>query len=161
VGGRAVTEGIGPRETSGLRPDGALADRDGTARAPGRPVRSYPYRQPFDWWLRQRGYVLYMLRELTALPVALWWVLFLVELARLRQGAGGYRPLEPWFAVVSVVCLAAALWHSFTFLNLAGLIMRIPLGDRSVPARAIVGSAMGAFAVATALVAALIIRGGA
>jgi fumarate reductase subunit C len=102
-----------------------------------------------------------MIRELTAVPIAIWWLLFLVELARLRDGSGGYRPLEAWFVVVSVVCLVAALWHSFTFLNLAGLIMRIPLGDRTVPSRTIVGAAFSGFVVITAVVAALIIWGGA
>jgi fumarate reductase subunit C len=101
-----------------------------------------------------------MLRELTALPVAIWWLLFLLEVSRLRDGAGGYRPLEGWFVAVSVVCLAAALWHSYTFLNLAGLIMRIPLGDRNVPPRTIVGAAFSGFVVLTAVVAALLIWGG-
>ena len=135
--------------------DGALAARE------RRPLRAHPYRQPFGWWLRRRGYLLYMIRELTAFPIALWWVLFLVELARLRDGAGGYRPLEGWFVAVSVVCLAAALWHSYTFLNLAGLIMRIPLGDRNVPPRTIVGAAFSGFVVMTAVVAGLVIWGGA
>lgn len=135
---------------------------DGTVPAVRRaPVRSYPFRQPFNWWLKRRSYFLYMVRELTAFPIALWWVLFLVELARLRDGSGGYRPLEGWFVAVSVVCLAAALWHSYTFLNLAGLIMRIPLGDRNVPARVIVGAAFSGFVVITALIAALVIWGGA
>lgn len=130
--------------------------------APGAPaVRSYPFRQPFTWWTRRRGYVLYMIRELSALPVAIWWLLFLVEVSRLHQGAAGYRPLEAWFVVVSVICLIAAVWHSYTFLNLAGLIMRIPLGERTVPARAIVTGAFTGFVVVTAVVAGLVIWGGA
>jgi fumarate reductase subunit C len=138
------------------------ASPDGTGLARERAtVRSYPFRQPFTWFLSRRSYLLYMIRELTAFPIAAWWVLFLVELARLRDGSGGYRPLEGWFVAVSVVCLAAALWHSYTFLNLAGLIMRIPLGDRNVPARVIVGAAFSGFVVLTALVAALVIWGGA
>jgi fumarate reductase subunit C len=147
--------------TEPVRLDGAVADRDGVAVAPSRPVRPHPYRQPFTWWLRRRGYVLYMIRELSALPVALWWVLFLVEVARLRQGPAGYHPLEGWFVVVSVICLVAALWHSYTFLTLAGLIMRIPIGDRTVPARTIVGAAFSGFVVVTAVVAGLLIWGGA
>jgi fumarate reductase subunit C len=135
-------------------PNGVLTGGD-------QPLRSHPYRQPFDWWLKKRGYFLYMVRELTALPIAVWWLLFLVELTRLRDGAAGYRPLEGWFVAVSVVCLAAALWHTYTFLTLAGLIMRIPLGDRNVAPRTIVGAAFSAFVVLTAVVAGLIIWGGA
>lgn len=143
------------------KPLQTTAERDGLVAAPtAAPLPTHPYRQPFTWWTRRRGYVLYMLREMSALPVAIWWLLFLVEVSRLRAGSSGYRPLEGWFVAVSVVCLAAALWHSYTFLNLAGLIMRIPLGDRSVPPRAIVGAAFSGFAVLTALVAALLIWGG-
>jgi fumarate reductase subunit C len=140
----------------------STAERDGLVSTPvAQPLKSHPYRQPFTWWLRRRGYVLYMVRELTGLPVAIWWLLFLLEVSRLRGGAGGYHPLEGWFVAVSVVCLAAALYHSYTFLNLAGLIMRIPLGDRNVPPRAIVGAAFSGFVVLTAVVAALLIWGGA
>jgi succinate dehydrogenase subunit C len=137
------------------------AERDGLVAAPpSRPLKAYQFRQPFNWWTRRRGYVLYMVRELSALPVAIWWLLFLVEVSRLRDGSNGYHPLEAWFVAVSVVCLVAAVWHSYTFLNLAGLIMRIPLGDRTVPARAIVGAAFSGFVVVTAVVAALLIWGG-
>jgi len=154
-----------------LDPNGAAA-RDGmpaaspsaAAPAQGRSAsvpRAYPYRQPATWWLRRRGYFLYVVREATALPVAVWIVLFLVEVWRLRGGPSGYRPFtSPLFVGVSVVCLIAALWHSFTFLNLAGLIMRIPLGDRNVSARAIVVGAFAAFTVATIVVGALIVWGG-
>ena len=138
------------------------AGADGIAGVAPAPLRAHPYRQPFTWWLRQRGYVLYMVRELTAVPVAAWWVLFLVEVARMQGGGAGYQPFQgPLFAVVGLVCLAAALYHSYTFLSFAGLVMRIPLGDRSVPARTITGAAFSAFAVLTAVVAALIIWGGA
>jgi fumarate reductase subunit C len=157
-----VSNPIQSSEVGDLTLDRPAGSRDGAVASPERrPLRSHPYRQPFDWWLKRRGYLLYVIRELTALPIAVWWLLFLVEVARLRDGAGGYRPLEGWFVVVSLLCLAAALWHSFTFLNLAGLIMRIPLGDRNVPARTIVGAAFSGFAVVTALVAALLIWGGA
>jgi len=137
------------------------AERDGLVPAPAEAPRSYPYRQPLDWFTRRRGYVLYLARELTALPIAIWWLLFLVELSRLRDGSGGYRPLEGWFVAVSVVCLVAALYHSYTFLSFAGLIMRIPLGERNVPARVIAGAAFSGFAVLTVVIAALLIWGGA
>ena len=137
------------------------AERDGLVTGPAETLRSYPYRQPLTWWTRRRGYVLYLARELTALPIAIWWLLFLVELSRLRDGSTGYRPLEGWFVAVSVVCLVAAVYHSYTFLSFAGLIMRIPLGERNVPARVIAGAAFSGFAVLTVVIAALLIWGGA
>ena len=142
------------------RPVQPTAERDGLVATPDRPLHAHPYRQPFTWWLRSRGYVLYIVRELSALPVAIWWLLFLVEVSRLRGGASGYHPLEGWFVAVSVVCLVAAVWHSYTFLNLAGLIMRIPLGEGNVRPRTIVGAAFNGFGAVTAVVAALLIWGG-
>jgi fumarate reductase subunit C len=156
-----VTNPIRSGDVTEVRLDAPFAGPDGAA-TPARPLRAHPYRQPFTWWLRRRGYVLYMIRELSSVPIAVWWVLFLVELARMHQGSGGYQPLGgPLFVAVSVLCLAAALWHSYTMLSLAGLILRIPLGDRSVPARAIVGAAFSGFVVLTAVVAGLLIWGGA
>lgn len=147
-------------EVTEVRVERPALERDGLGAPAGR-LRAHPYRQPFNWWLRRRGYVLYMVRELTALPIAVWWLLFLVEVSRLRAGPGGYRPLEGWFVAVSAICLAAALWHSYTFLSYAGLIMRIPLGDRDVSPRTIARAAFGGFAVLTVVVGGLLIWGGA
>ena len=143
-----------------------VAGADGvSARMPARaaqPAIAYPVKQPFTWWVRRRGYLLYMLREFTPVGIVAWMVLFLVEIARTRQGAAGYQPLGgPLFVAISVVCLALALWHSYTFLSLAGLIMRIPLGDRTVSPRLIARSMFAALAVVTALIAGLLIWGGA
>jgi fumarate reductase subunit C len=139
------------------------------APAPAAPIatrrpRTYPYKQPVTWWLRNRRYVLYMLRELSPVPMGIWLLIFLFEVLRLHDGAKGFQPFGgPVFVIVSLICLAAALWHSFTFLNLAGLIMRIPMPlkeDAWVPPRVIVGGAFAGFVVVTVVIAALLIGGG-
>lgn len=130
--------------------------------APGAkgPAR-YAQPLPSNWFLRRRGYVLYVIREFTAVPIALWMVWFLVEVARLKDGRAGYHPhLSGLFIGASAVVLVFALWHSITFLSLSGLIMRIPLGDRSVPSRVIAGGAFTGLVVASAIIAALLIWGG-
>ncbi len=146
----------GERQATGS--DGVSATMPARAAQP--PI-AYPFKQPFTWWARRRGYLLYMLREFTAVAIAAWMVLFLVEIARARQGGAGYQPLGgPLFIAISVLCLGLALWHSYTFLSLAGLIMRIPLGDRAVSPRVIVSVMYGALVVLTAGIAALLIWGG-
>jgi len=156
-----VTDPARPGDVADVR----LASRDGAALPSAQAARSgraLPYRQPAGWWLRRRGYVMYIVREATVLPIALWMVLFLVEIARLRQGQGGYQPLGgPLFVAFSVLCLAAVAWHAYTFLSLAGMIMRIPRGDREVPPRLIVGALFGALLVFTLIVGGLLIWGGA
>ena len=98
-----------------------------------------------------------MAREFTAVPIAIWWFWFLIEIARVKAGPNGYHPhMSTGFVVFSCVCLLFALFHSYTFLSLAGLILRIPFGLRTVPARLISSLAFGAFFVASAIIAALL-----
>lgn len=102
-----------------------------------------------------------MLREFSAVPIAVWMLWFLVEISRLRSGPQGYQPhMSPAFVAFSMVCLAFALWHSYTFLSFSGLIMRIPIGEHFVPARAVRVGAYGLFAAATVLIGALLVWGG-
>lgn len=147
-----------PPDTSG-RP--AVDSASTAAPSPSKPAAAYPFKQPITWWTRRRGYLLYMLREFTTVGIAVWMTLFVVEIARLRAGSGGYEPFGgPLFIAISLVCLALAVWHSYTFLSLSGLIMRIPLGERTVPAQVIKGAAFAGFAVTTAVITALLIWGG-
>jgi fumarate reductase subunit C len=86
---------------------------------------------------------------------------FLVEIGRAHGGPGAYHPhLSLAFVIFSLVCLAFALWHSVTFLRLSGLIVRIPLGQRTLPASAIVVGSFGLFLLATVVVGGLLILGG-
>ena len=99
-----------------------------------------------------------MAREFTAVPIALWWLWFLIEIARIKGGPNGYHPhMSTAFVVFSVVCLLFALFHSYTFLSLAGLILRIPVGLRTVPPRLISALAFTAFFVASGIIAALLV----
>jgi fumarate reductase subunit C len=140
----------------------APADRErAEARGQLGASRAFPNRLPTDWWRRNRRYLMYLVREFTAVPIAIWMVWFLIEIARVRGGPAGYRPHQsPAFVVFSVVCLAFALWHSFTFLRLSGLIVRIPLGERTVPAGVIVGGSFTLLFLATAVIGGLLILGG-
>ena len=97
----------------------------------GEPERTRTYKRPLqkNWWLAHRNYLRYMIREFTPVPMALWLLWFLVEISRLHGGAAGYRPhLSTAFVVFSAVCLVFALYHSVTFLQLTGLIIRVRFG---------------------------------
>ena len=124
-------------------------------------TRAYRPRAGATWWLRNRRYVLYMLRELTAIPIAAWVILFMVEVGRLQSGRSGYEPLSgPIWVAFSAFCLLCALYHSFTFLSLAGRIIRIPRGEGYVRPRIIVGGMFTLFVGATVVVAGLLVLGG-
>src|SRR5438128_5872381 len=109
----------------------------------------YRWRMPADWWARQRHYFLYVVREFTALPLALWLLWLLVEIKRAGDGPGRYAPHgSAPFVIFSVVVLLFSLYHSFTFLSLAVSILHFKLLDRRVSARGVGISQLAACAVA-------------
>jgi fumarate reductase subunit C len=113
---------------------------------------------PGAWWTRKRRYFLYMVREFTALPLALWLLWFLVEIKRAGDGPAMYAPHSSApFVLFSVVCLLFALYHSFTFLSLAGVIIHLKFLNRPVPSRLVVLSQFGLWAVASIVIAAVLI----
>src|SRR2546422_2616876 len=96
--------------------------------------REYPWRMPASWWTRKRHYFLYVVREFTALPLAIWLLWLLYDITQKTTTFGTA------FAVFSIVCLPFALYHSFTFLSLAGSIIHLKLLDRPVSSRIIIAS---------------------
>lgn len=115
--------------------------------------REFPWRMPGNWWTRKRHYVQYMLREFTALPMALWLLWLLVEIQRASNGPAHYSPhSSTGFIVFSVIVLLFSLYHSVTFLSLAGTILHFKLFDKPVPSRLIVLSQFGGWLVASLVV---------
>jgi len=110
------------------------------------------------WWTRKRHYFLYMVREFTALPLALWLLWLLYEIQRAGRGPTGYYPpTSTAFVVFSAICLLFALYHSFTFLSLAGVILHFKVLDKPVPSRLIVLSQFGMWLVASLVIGAVLI----
>jgi fumarate reductase subunit C len=110
------------------------------------------------WWTKRGHYFWYTVREFTALPMALWLLWFLVEVQRAQNGPKGYYPHSSiGFVVFSVIVLLFSLYHSYTFLSLAGVILHFKVLDRPVPARLVVLAQFAAWAVASAVVAAVLI----
>jgi fumarate reductase subunit C len=113
---------------------------------------------PRTWWLRNRRYGFFGLRELTAIPVALWLLSYLYELWRVGWGEDGYYPsTAPVYIAFSVICFVGAVVHSITWLNLSGVILRIKMGERSVPPRTVTLANYAQWIVVTAAVAGLLV----
>jgi fumarate reductase subunit C len=122
------------------------------------PSRTYRPAMGAGWWTRQQHYFLYIVREFTALPLALWLLWLLWEIKRAGAGANGYYAGSSTpFVIFSVVCFLFALYHSFTFLRLAGVIIRIKVLDKPVPSQLIVGAMFGLWFVASVVVGAVLI----
>jgi fumarate reductase subunit C len=124
-----------------------------TAEAHAAAPREYPWRIPANWWLRNRHYFLYIVREFTVVPIALWLLWLLVEIRRAHHGAAEYYPPSSTaFVVFSVIVLLFALYHSFTFLTLAGSILHFKVLDRPVSSRLIVLAQFALWATASVVV---------
>ena len=113
---------------------------------------------PGGWWTAKSNYFWYMVREFTSLPLALWLLWFLVEIQRAGGGAKGYAPHSSMaFVIFSVICLLFALYHSWTFLSLAGVILHFKVLDKPVPSRLIVLSQFAGWAAASVIIGAVLI----
>ena len=121
-------------------------------------ARSYGWSMPAGWWMRKRHYFFYVVREFTALPLAIWLLWLLIEIKRAGEGPAGYVPQgSTGFVIFSVVCLFFALYHSITFLSLAGVIIHLKVLDRPVPSKAIVLTMFGLWALASIVIGAVLI----
>jgi fumarate reductase subunit C len=116
------------------------------------------------WWRRNPFYRRYMLREATALFVALYALVLLVGLARLAQGREAY---EAWRAALATpaalgfhaVALAALVYHAWTwFAVMPKTLPFLTLGGRRISDRAIVAAGAAAAVVASIALFAVVRR---
>ena len=118
------------------------------------------YKRPMTrtWWLRNPRYTLFMLRELTAILILGFVVLYLVQLARLGSGQASYDSFlqlmeSPLWIALHLIFLLAALLHSVTW-----VLMLVPrampefvLGMR-VPQVAIAAGGLAAWIIVSAVI---------
>jgi fumarate reductase subunit C len=105
---------------------------------------------PANWWTRNRHYFLYVVREFTSFPLAVWllWLLYDISQTRLVEPTA--------FAIFSIVCLPFALYHSWTFLSLAGTILHFKVLERPVSSHLVVASQFAIWIGASVVIALLL-----
>ena len=98
---------------------------------------SGPYRQPGSagWFLRRSGYILFMLRELTAVFLGIYLIFLLVFLCRLGSGPEQFASMlvhlkRPSCIALHALVLLAAAWHAITWFNLTPKAMPVFLGAK-------------------------------
>jgi len=116
------------------------------------------------WWLRNRAYFLFMLRELTSVFIAGYAILLLILLYQLNAGRDAYQNYlrfltAPGMVAFHVIALAAALFHTVTWFNLTPKVLVVRMGGRQIPASVIAGVNYVAWIVISALVAWIVLRG--
>ncbi len=126
---------------------------------------SAPYRRPMPatWWLLNRAYFLFMVRELTSVFIAVYVVLVLILLSKLRAGPDAYAQYlrflgTPGMIVFHVVALAAAIFHTVTWFNILPSVLVVRVGERRVPGAILAGANYAAWIAISILLAWIMLR---
>jgi fumarate reductase subunit C len=117
------------------------------------------------WWLQNRTYTGFVLRELTSVFVAFFALVCLWQLRALAQGPEAYgqflaRLKTPLFLVLDGVAFLFILFHSITWFNLAPKAVVVRLKGKRVPDWVVVGLNYAAWLVLSGAVALIVLRGG-
>jgi len=125
-----------------------------------------PYRRtmPMTWWLRNRAYFLFMMRELTSVLIAVYLVLLLVMVRRLGQGREAYEAYlqflsTPGMLVFHIVALGFALFHAITWFAIVPKVVVVRLGEERVPGWIVAGVNYAAWVIVSGLIAWVVLRG--
>ncbi len=121
-------------------------------------------RMPVLWWLKDRAYVKFVVRELTSVFVAYFALLYLWQLRALAQGPDAYarflaRLKTPLFLTVDIVALVFVVFHTITWFNAAPAAVAVRVRGKKVPAEIIIGSQYFGWVLASAVVVWILTRG--
>jgi fumarate reductase subunit C len=98
---------------------------------------------PIFWWLAERAYIKFIARELTSLAVGYAALLLVAEAWAAGRGEAAHARFLSWLASPAILAwhvfiLAALLFHTVTWLNLAPKAITLRAAGRQVPDAAIV-----------------------
>ncbi len=123
------------------------------------------YRAPVSvyWWLGQRLYLKFILRELSSVFVASFVVITLLQLRALLGGPAAYTRFEHWLQtppaiVLNVISFFFVLFHTITWFNLAPKAMAIRVRGKRLPDFLVAAPNYALWLVATVAVAWFILR---
>ena len=120
--------------------------------------KPYTRKMPATWWLQKQAYFWFMIRELTAVVMAVYCVVLLVMLYRLKQRDGSIDELMTllqtgWSVGLHFVAFLAAMYHTVTWFALVPKALVVRMGEEKVPPFVLIGSHWLAFAAISALLA--------
>ena len=114
---------------------------------------------PGDWWLKNSHYVMYMIRELTAVFAAIWIVGFMLTLPTLKHAPALWaaQMQSPKWLIFSVIAFIFVMYHSWTSFTATGTLMYLRPGKKAIPASTLNGSMFIAWLVASIIIGAILI----
>jgi fumarate reductase subunit C len=109
------------------------------------------------WWLEKPSYFVFILRELTCLPVAWFAVYLLLLIQAVIDGPAAYEQFmawsaSPWMILVNVVSFVLVVFHAITFFVAAPQALIVQLGHTRVPGSLVLMGHYAAWAAASVVV---------
>lgn len=116
----------------------------------------YP-KMPATWWLTKRAYFLFMLRELSSVFIAIFLVVWLIQIYQLSNGPAAYaafvqRLASPGWISFHVIALLFALYHSCTWFSLTSKVQVVRMGGRQLPPSFVTGASYGGWIVVSLVI---------
>jgi fumarate reductase subunit C len=129
-----------------------------------RPDKSKLYypKMPATWWLKKSSYFLFMVRELSSVFIALFLVIFLIQLFQLSRSAEAYvafsqKLSSPGWLFFHLLALLFACYHSVTWFQSSAVVLPMRLAGRPVPRPVVVALHIGAWLIASLAVVILFV----
>jgi fumarate reductase subunit C len=128
------------------------------------PPKGYRVRMSTYWWLGRWPYLKFILREISSVFVAWFVIETLLQINALVDGPEAWVDMQDFFMnpiviAVNVISLFFVCFHAITWFNLAPKAMAVRIGGKRVPGILIAGPQYVAWAVVSAAVAWLLLRG--
>jgi fumarate reductase subunit C len=128
------------------------------------PPKGYRVRMSTYWWLGRWPYLKFILREISSVFVAWFVIETLLQINALIDGPEAWVEMQDFFMNpivigVNVISLFFVCFHAITWFNLAPKAMAVRMGGKRVPGILIAGPQYIAWAVVSAAVAWLLLRG--
>jgi fumarate reductase subunit C len=112
---------------------------------------------PATWWLTQRSYFLFMLRELSSVFIALFLVVYLFQIYQLSEGPDAYSAFtrklsSPGWIIFHLVALLFALYHSITWFQSSAVVLPLRIGERLISRPIVMALHVGAWVIVSLVV---------
>ena len=129
---------------------------NGTAVRPDKSKLYYP-KMPRTWWLQKPAYLLFMLRELSSVFIAVFLVVFLAQIYQLTKGPEAYAAFvqklrAPGWILFHIAALLFALLHSVTWFQSTAVVMPLKLGEHEIPRKLVLALNIGAWVAVSAVI---------
>jgi len=116
------------------------------------------------WWLKNRTYAGFVLRELSSVFVAFFAIVLLWEIRAVLEGPEAYaqftaRLQTPLFLALDLVAFLFVLFHAITWFNAAPAAMVVRVRGKRLPDWVVAGSNYVGWFLLSMVIAGILLRG--